>query len=432
MDPRFDSQRLTAPATCLAVGGTNLYVGGTFDYAGEVAAKHVARWDGRRWYSLGSGIDGTAIQMAAHGDELFVIGDFTSAGGATATNVARWNGTAWSEVGDGLSGQLSAITVGQNVLVARTLNSTDFAIDRWDGAAWSAVASGTFGYGRIHTILASGDSILIGGMFQSINGIEVNNLARWSGGQWHPLGGGLSGHKPVMPNDYPFTEVRALLVDGAYLYAGGSFTNAGGVHAMNVARWDGSQWSALGDGIPGFGSCLTVGPGCVHPVMSLALGEGKIFAGGGFATQFRDTPGFLARWDGSTWTNVVEGDWSDDSLGFRIPFDPLHVRALASRGSELYIAGNFVKLGNVPSYGLAIWHEGDCPALQASFNSRGLVLSAPRQFQYATVEFTESLSATPWRPVGGLTWKVSSTATNYVEAEVTAASSKAFYRLRWD
>ena len=46
--------------------------------------------------------------------------------------------------------------------------------------------------------------------------------------------------------------VGALAVDGAgNLYAGGSFTSAGGVSAKNVAKWDGARWSALGSGMNG-------------------------------------------------------------------------------------------------------------------------------------------------------------------------------------
>ena len=41
----------------------------------------------------------------------------------------------------------------------------------------------------------------------------------------------------------------ALAVDGAgNLYAGGDFTTAGGVVANNIAKWDGTAWSPLGSG----------------------------------------------------------------------------------------------------------------------------------------------------------------------------------------
>nr|MBP6335115.1 hypothetical protein [Bacteroidia bacterium] len=42
--------------------------------------------------------------------------------------------------------------------------------------------------------------------------------------------------------------VRCLLTDtiNNFLYAGGNFTSVDGVTALNVAKWDGSNWSALG------------------------------------------------------------------------------------------------------------------------------------------------------------------------------------------
>jgi hypothetical protein len=43
--------------------------------------------------------------------------------------------------------------------------------------------------------------------------------------------------------------VLALAVSGSDLYAGGEFTTAGGISAANIAKWNGSSWSALGSGM---------------------------------------------------------------------------------------------------------------------------------------------------------------------------------------
>lgn len=40
--------------------------------------------------------------------------------------------------------------------------------------------------------------------------------------------------------------VNALVLSGTDLYAGGTFITAGGVSAFGVAKWNGSNWSALG------------------------------------------------------------------------------------------------------------------------------------------------------------------------------------------
>ena len=435
-DPRFDlpgANGLDAPATCVAVAGTNVFAAGTFQHAGEVAANHIARWDGGHWYPLGSGIGGTVVQMASRGEELFVIGAFTSAGDMPATNVAKWNGAVWSGLGGGLSGPAMAVaTSAHYVWVARTVE-TNFVISRWDGTSWADVARGNFGYGSISTILALDDSILVGGSFWGIDGTEVNNVARWDGTRWNSLGGGLSGEREYIPNDYPFTTVRALLQEGTNLYAAGSFTNAGGIKAMNVACWDGSRWSALGQGIPGFASCITViGPGvCVYPVTSLAVVGGELFAGGGFTVGDGTSRGYLAKWDGTTWTNVVEGVWTIDTGAPGLAWwDPLHVWALASCQNDLYVAGNFGTIAGLPSYGFALWHQGNPPALRLGLKDGGLVLSWPRQFQYATVEFAGSLASPLWRPVADIKVESSNTSTNDVEAAITPPGLQAFYRLR--
>ncbi len=38
---------------------------------------------------------------------------------------------------------------------------------------------------------------------------------------------------------------------GSDVYAGGYFTTAGGSAATNIAKWNGSTWSALGSGMGG-------------------------------------------------------------------------------------------------------------------------------------------------------------------------------------
>jgi hypothetical protein len=53
--------------------------------------------------------------------------------------------------------------------------------------------------------------------------------------------------------------VWAALVDGSGdLYIGGSFTVVGGIVANGVAKWDGTNWSALGSGVNGVVSSLAV------------------------------------------------------------------------------------------------------------------------------------------------------------------------------
>ncbi len=418
---------LSSAATCLAASGTNIYAGGLFEFAGDAPAKHVARWDGHRWHALGEGINGIVQQMAARGEDLFVIGSFTAAGGSAVTNLARWNGTEWTGVGNGLGGELTAITAtDQELFVARNVSSTNFVISRWQGSNWNDVTGGEFGYGRINRIMVWGNSIVVAGRFTKLNGQTVNNIARWDSRGWTSLGEGVSGEREWIPNDYPFVEVHAILSDGTNLYVGGSFTNAGGLPAKNIARWDGASWHALGSGIPEFGSCLF--GSCVYPVTSIAIMNGKLFAGGGFTTNPERSRGFLTQWDGVNWTNVIDGNWSRDP---GMPWDQLHVWALASMGSALYLAGNFATVDSQPSYGFGIWHESRPPRLDVKLNGGNVILSWPIEFQDAQLERTDSLASSQWSRVDGALLVRTESAED-VQVELRPGALQEFFRLRWE
>src|SRR5438093_12952336 len=68
-------------------------------------------------------------------------------------------------------------------------------------------------------------------------------------------------------------SVSQLLVNGQDLYAAGRFFEAGGVPATNIARWNGTNWSA-------------VGPGLRNTPTGLALSGTNLYAAG--ASPFSD------------------------------------------------------------------------------------------------------------------------------------------------
>src|SRR5262245_39976875 len=156
------------------------------------------------WSSLGGfpGVDDSVYAAVVDGSgNLYVGGSFSTAGNVSAEWVAKWNGTRWSALSSGADGHVSALAV-------------------------------------------LGNDVYVGGDFRTAGGDTVNCVAKWDGSSWSPLGSGMSGP------DFG-TYVSALAVSGNDLYAGGHFTTAGGIVATNIAKWNGSTWSALGSGIGG-------------------------------------------------------------------------------------------------------------------------------------------------------------------------------------
>ncbi len=117
--------------------------------------------------------------------------------------------------------------------------------------------------------------------------------------------------------------VKAVAVDGSgNVYIGGDFTVAGTVAARRIAKWNGSAWSALGEGLNG-------------PVYALAVIGSDIYAGGNFGTAGGVPANYIAKWNGSTWSALGSGMDSQ-------------VNALAVSGSDLYAGGRFLTAGGVP------------------------------------------------------------------------------------
>ena len=99
----------------LAVSGSDLYAGGSFNTAGGVSSSRIAKWDGSSWSSLGSGVDNTVSALAVSGSDIYAGGIFTTAGGVSSRYVAKWDGSSWSSLGDAYLGYVQAVssTAGQ-------------------------------------------------------------------------------------------------------------------------------------------------------------------------------------------------------------------------------------------------------------------------------------------------------------------------------
>jgi hypothetical protein len=157
------------------------------------------------------------------------------------------------------------------------------------------------------------NELIVGGSFQAAGNLLTDNIARWDGTQWLALDNGLN------------SRVLSLYVDSLtnILYAGGSFTYAGSTLVNHVAQWDGTSWQPMSNGLS-------------TAVFSLAMYHHKLFAG----TTDNNGISSLWYWDGSQWNDVH-------------PYPDGIVYELEVYQNHLYTGGGYYQIGGVPWAGIA-------------------------------------------------------------------------------
>ena len=327
----------------LAAYNGELYAAGYFGSAGGEETYYIATWDGSTWSPVGSGVNNQVRALAVYDGALYAGGFFTRAGGNTARGIAKWDGNAWSPVGSGMSQSYNiqhpvyALAVYHSFLYAggrfvSAGGTTAHYIARWDGADWSSVSGGVSGYTEnteVDAFAVYDGYLYVGGRFLSAGGIPTNNLARWNGSTWSAAGG-------LPPMGYIF----ALHPYQGELVAGGTFWT--GSHELSrIARWNGSIWTSLGGGIQ---------PDPTRPtpeVRALAVFQGSLYVGGIFTVGSARA---LAKWNGASWSAV-----GSIANGAYAPW----ILSLASledaAGPALYVGGAFAAIGDMPAWNIARW-----------------------------------------------------------------------------
>lgn len=178
---------------------------------------------------------------------------------------------------------------------------------------------------------------------------RVDGFFSFDGSNWAPVGGGVDGF------------IRAMTVHDGAIYVCGDFRSVDGLAVNRVARWDGSAWSALGDGLAG------------SILWSIAGYENDLYVG-------RTSSPLLAKWDGVTWSSVQDLEMSA-------------VTALCAHNGRLYVSGDLRIPGAEDYENIASWDGATWSSVGGGFNGNAYVLSVIDGDLYAAGNITRAGTA---------------------------------------
>jgi hypothetical protein len=344
----------TGAVTALAVTGSTVYAGGSFNQIGGETRNRLAALDRTTGQATawdpsprnGSSTGAEITTLAANGSTVYAGGWFTTIGGRARNNLAalsRTTGeaTAWNPRPN--TSRYTAATVyalaasGSTVYAGGTFRSIGVrtrngiaAIDPTTGTAtdWNPDANG------VVTHLATlGATVWVGGWFDHIGGEDRMHLAGLN-----PTTGNATAFDPQPHVD---AYITALAVSGEFVFIGGSVPGIAHQRAYfltKVYKTDGrvrnsnEVWNANPNGA----------------VMDLAFSGGRVYAAGGFTTIGGEARSGVAALDQDT---ADASDWDPNADG--------SVYALAIRNpasstaSTVYAGGQFTNIGGQSRNNLA-------------------------------------------------------------------------------
>ena len=205
---------------------------------------------------------------------------------------------------------------------------------------WGDLSTGLSGAG-IKLVIDLANNLYTGGQFTLAGDVSVNNVSKWDGATWIPLGNGT--FKGVN-NSTGITFVANMTLDNlGNLYVGGRFNQAGDLSANNVAKWDGSVWSNLTSGTSGGVFSPGVYALCSDNQNNIYIGGEFTFAGGISANR-------IAKWNGSSWSALGSG------IGSGLYTDIVFSTIVDNSNNLLYVAGSFNTAGGITANNIAVWN----------------------------------------------------------------------------
>lgn len=251
----------------------------------------------------------------------------------------------------------SSGSYGTSLSVVLSVSDADYIIKRGPTGLWAALGTGMNAVVR-DIVVAPDGSVYAGGDFTDAGGVAANRIAKWDGSVWTALGTGMDA-----------SVLGLAIAPNGNLYAAGLFTTAGGVAVARIAVWDGSVWAALGAGLDAQCNDIVVAP------------DGSLYACGLFLNAGGAGAVHIAKWDGSAWSALSTGLTGGTGIGAQM--------AIGIDGL-MYVCGFFTVAGGVTVNGVAKWSGTAFSALSTGLSAVGVndITIAPDGNLYVVGLFT--------------------------------------------
>ena len=394
-----------------------LYVGGDFTevQGGQIQASYVAYWvtgTPGLWNSLQQSGGGGVTQEGTNGyvysitgdtnGNVYVGGSFSNvaSGSISANNVARWSysGATWLALYEqnnsynGVDGIVYSLWYGlspyfsggyglilggsfQNIPTSSGINQTANYVAVWipQNQYWCSLYSdsintssspqttpGTDSYVYAVTCDLNNNNIYIGGQFNYVfdynGGLYYPYIVRYSinnsgtyffNGTWNSDVTSVSGY--VYSLQYSYSN--------SYLYAGGSFSSAGGYSVNNTAYWNGSSWNPT-PYLPSIGN----GSGVNSQINSIKHDSANniIVNGGSFSQAYEAKSTILSNYvayfsvANNTWNPLSETIIPYGVKNINTPSGKVYV-VLYDGISKVYVGGDFINAGGISANNIAVY-----------------------------------------------------------------------------